>query len=74
MYGERGDGGGLDDPPDGKRSAQLPSAIFEFIAEERRRQRCIHKTGGDEVDADRRELERQAGCEGHCGGDGRRGP
>ena len=32
---------------------------IQLIAEKRRRQRCIHKTGCDEVDANRREFERQ---------------
>jgi hypothetical protein len=32
------------------------AAVFEFIAEERCQQRCVDKAGGDEVDADGREL------------------
>lgn len=34
---ERGDVGWSDDAPDGKRGAQLIAAVFELIAEERRR-------------------------------------
>jgi hypothetical protein len=38
VYGERGDVGRSDDAPDGKRGAKLIAAVFEFVAEERRRQ------------------------------------
>src|SRR5262244_3735133 len=41
VYGERGDVGGSYETPDGKRGAKLIAAVFEFIAEERRRQRCV---------------------------------
>src|SRR3989475_1363240 len=75
VYGERGDVGRSDDAPDGERGAKLIAAIFEFIAEERCRQRCIDEACGDEVDSDGREFERQVGCEGgKCGGDCRRDP
>ena len=59
VYGERGDVGRSDDAPDRKRGAKLIAAVFEFIAEERCRQRCVDEAGGDEVDADGRELERE---------------
>ena len=75
VYGERGDVGRSDDAPDGKRGAKLIAAVFEFIAEERCRQRCVDEAGGDKVDSDGRELERQVGCEGgECSGDCRRDP
>src|SRR5207244_3489241 len=64
VYGERCDVGRSDDAPDGKRGAKLIAAVFEFIAEERCRQRCVDEAGGDEVDSDGRELERQVGREG----------
>ena len=64
VYSERGDVGRFDDTPDGKRGAKLIAAVFEFIAEERCRQRCVDEAGGDEIDSDGRELERQVGCEG----------
>jgi hypothetical protein len=34
VYRERGDIGRSDDAPDGKRSAKLVAALFEFIAKE----------------------------------------
>src|SRR3989442_12348608 len=75
VYGERGDVGRSDDAPDGERGAKLIAAIFEFIAEERCRQRCIDEACGDEVDSDGREFERQVGWEGGKGGGGwRPGP
>ena len=75
VYGECGDVGRSDDAPDGKRGAKLIAAVFEFIAEQRCRQRCVDEAGGDEVDSDGREFERQAGCEsGECGGDCRHDP
>jgi hypothetical protein len=74
-HGERGDVGRYDDAPDEKHGAKLIAAVFEFIAEERCRQRCVDEAGGDEVDSDRRELERQVGCEGgERSGDCRRDP
>src|SRR3989442_16030564 len=73
VYGERGDVGRSDDAPDGKRGTKLIAAVFQLIAEERCRQRCVDEAGGDEVDSDGREFERQVGCEGgKCGGDCRR--
>ena len=73
MDGERGDVGRSDDAPDGKRGAQLIAAVFELIAEQRCRQRRVDEAGGDEVDTDGCELERQVGDEGgECGGHSRR--
>jgi hypothetical protein len=73
VYGERGNIGRSDDALDGKRGAKLIAAVFELIAEERCRQRCVDEAGGDEVDSDG--CERQVGCEGgECGGDCRRDP
>jgi hypothetical protein len=34
----------------------MVATVFEFIAEERCRQRCVDKAGGDEFDSDGREL------------------
>src|SRR4051812_35924892 len=45
----------------------------ELIAEERRRQGCVDEAGGDQVDANRCHLERQAGREGREGDPRRRG-
>src|SRR3954465_389924 len=45
----------------------------ELIAEERRRQGCVDEAGGDQVDANRCDLERQAGREGREGAPRRRG-
>ncbi len=73
VYGEGSDVGRSDDTPDGKRGPKLIPAVFEFIAEERCRQRCVDEAGGDEVDSDGRELERQVGDErGERSGDCRR--
>src|ERR1017187_6898186 len=72
VYGERGDVGRSDDAPDGKRGAKLLAAVFEFIAEERCRQRCVDEAGGDEVDSDGRELEREVPSHGWtCGRESR---
>jgi len=59
VYGKRSDVGRFDNAPDGKRGAQLIAAVFELIAQDRRRQRRVDEAGGDEVDADGCELERQ---------------
>jgi hypothetical protein len=40
----------------GRVRVNMIAAVFEFIAEERCRQRCLDKAGGDEVDSDGREL------------------
>ncbi len=64
MYGERGDIDSSDDASDGKRGAKLIAAVVELIAEQRCGQWCIDEAGGDEVDSDGREFEREAGGEG----------
>ncbi len=71
VHGECGDVGRSDNAPDGKRGAKLIAAVFEFIAEQLRRQRRVHEASRDEVDSHGRELERQVGgqsgeCSGHC--------
>src|SRR6185295_13082879 len=58
--GECGDIGRADDAPDRERRPQLVPALLESISEQRRGQRGVDEAGGDEVDANRRELE----CEG----------
>ena len=57
--GERGDVSGPDDAADRERRPQLIAALLESISEQRCRQRSVDEAGGDEVDADRRELERE---------------
>ena len=57
--GERGDVRRADDAPDRERRAELLAARVELVAEERGRQRRVDEPGGDEVDPDRRDLERQ---------------
>jgi hypothetical protein len=57
--GERGDVGGTDDAADRERRPQLIPALVESISEQRCRQRGIDEAGGDEVDANRRELKRE---------------
>ena len=59
MDGERGDVGRADDAADRQRRAELLATRVELVAEERRRQRRVDEPGGDQVDADRRELERE---------------
>ena len=55
---------GENDAPDGERGAKLIAAVVELVAEERCRQRCVDEAGGDEVDSNGREFEREAGGEG----------
>src|SRR5215813_3212091 len=75
VHGKCGDVGRFDDAPDGKRRTQLLASGIEAIAEKRRRQRGIDETGGDQIDSDRRELEREAGGQRrHRGGDRRYEP
>ena len=62
VYGERSDVGRSHDASDRQRNAELLATRVQLIAEERRRQWCIDKPGGDEVDANRREFERQIFC------------
>ncbi len=56
VNGERGDVVRSDDAPDGKRGAKLIATLFEFIAEQRCRQRCVDEAGGDDVDPHGRDL------------------
>lgn len=56
MDGERGDVGGANDTADRERGPQLIPAFLESISEQRCRQRGVDEAGGDEVDANRREL------------------
>ena len=46
---------------DRQRGAELLAARLEPVAEQRRGQRRVDEAGGDEVDPDRRELEREVG-------------
>lgn len=55
---------------DGKRGAELLATRVELRAEQRCRQRRVDETRGNEVDADRRKLERErSGKCGHRGGE-----
>jgi len=73
--GERGDIGWSDHAPDGKGRSELIAAVLELIAEERCRQRCVDEAGGDEVDPDGSELQREVRSEGgECGSDRRGEP
>ena len=58
--------------PIGSDVAQLLAPRLQLIAEERRRQRRVDEAGGDQVDADGCDLEREAGRESRERG-GRRG-
>ena len=74
MNGERSDVSGADDAADRERRPQLVAARIELISEQRRRQRGVDEARGDEVHADRRELERESSHErrdrgGGCGRD-----
>ena len=53
------DVGGADDAPDRQRRPQLLAARLEVVAEQRRRQRRVDEPGCDQVDPDRRHLERE---------------
>src|SRR5208282_1609947 len=59
VHGERGDVGGFDHAPDGQRRAELVAALVEVVAEQRRGKRRVDEAGGDEVDPDRRDLQRE---------------
>ena len=72
MYGQRGDVGRPDHPSDGTSRAELIAASFEPVTKERRRQRGVDEAGRDEIDADGRELEREARGEGGHRRGGRR--
>src|SRR5262249_33902021 len=70
VYGERGDVRGPDDPADRERRPQLVPTLLELIAQQRCRQRCVDEAGGDEVDANRRDLEGEGRDEGRQRGGG----
>src|SRR5450755_1164804 len=73
MRGERCNVGRADDAPDGERGAQLTAALIELVAKDRCRQGCVDESGGDQIDSDGREFERQVGYEsGHRDRDRRR--
>ena len=57
VHGERSDVRRPDGAPDRERRSELITAIFEVVAEQRRRQRCVDEAGGDQLDADRSEFE-----------------
>ena len=64
--------GRADHPPDGERGPELVAACAEPGAEQRCRQRGVDEAGGDEVDPDRRHLDREVGDQGgQRGGAGR---
>ena len=49
--------------PIGRVARSSLAALLELVAEQRRRQRRVDEAGGDQVDAHRRELEREVGDE-----------
>jgi hypothetical protein len=59
--GERRDVGRFDNAADRQRGSQLLATGVESVAEELCRQRRVDEAGCDEVDVDRRKLEREAG-------------
>ena len=59
VHGERAYVGRANDAPDRQRIAELLAAGIKLIAEQRCRQWCVDKPSGDEVDANRRDLECQ---------------
>jgi hypothetical protein len=61
MHSQRRDVRRADHAPDGQRRAELVAAVLEVGAEERGRQRGVDEAGGDEVDPDGGELEREGG-------------
>ena len=65
MHGQRGDVGRPDDAPDRKRGAQLARGAHRADRRAATPTAAVStKPGGDQIDADRRELERQVGDEG----------
>src|SRR6185312_5604066 len=73
VEGQRGDILRSDDAPDRERRAQLVAALVEVVAEEPGGQGGVDESGGDEVDPDRCEFEREVGDEhGQCCADGAR--
>jgi hypothetical protein len=73
VSGEGGDIGRSDHAPDGERRAQLVASGVESVADQRGGQRGVDEAGGDEVDPNRSELEREGRRERRQRGDGRRG-
>jgi hypothetical protein len=70
VHRERGYVGRPHHPPDGQRGAQLCAALVQVLAEQGRGQRGVHEAGRDEVDPDRRGLDREVGDQGwQRGGD-----
>jgi hypothetical protein len=63
VNGECCDVGRPDDASDRKLRPQLIAALLELISEQRCRQRRVDEAGGDEVDTNRGELERERGGE-----------
>jgi hypothetical protein len=61
VNGERGNVGRADDPADRELRPELIPPLLKPVSEHRRGQRSIDETGGDEVDANRRELKREGG-------------
>ena len=61
--GERGDVGGPDDAADRERGPQFVAAFLQLVPEQRCRERGVDEASRDEVDADRRELERESADE-----------
>lgn len=59
VHGEGGDVGRSDDAPDWQRRAKLIATPLKVLPEERCRQRRVHEAGGDHVDADRCQFERE---------------
>jgi TetR/AcrR family tetracycline transcriptional repressor len=64
VHRQPGDVGRLDHPPDGQLGAELGAARVQVTAEQPGRQPRVNKAGRDEVDPDRRHLDRQAGDQG----------
>src|SRR6266516_7618651 len=64
VNGQRGDVSRPDDAPVGQRRAELVASLVEVVAEEGCREGSVDESCGDQIDADRRELERKAGDEG----------
>jgi hypothetical protein len=64
VHGEGGDVVRPDHAPDGQCRAELVAALVEVPAEQRRGQRRVDEAGGDEVDPDRRQFDRQVGDQG----------
>src|SRR5215472_4265099 len=69
VNGQCGDVLRADDASDRQRRAELLAARVQLVAEERRRERSVDESGGDQVDPDGRELDGQIGYE--CGTRGR---